>query len=90
MRRTTAWSASTKAMALPPQSRTLACGGGSFTTSESGAVKVWDVQTSQEVFTLKGHTRPVYSVCFWAAELWGQGSHSVILDLWESYLEEAP
>ena len=33
---------------------------------------------------------PVYAVRFAAAELWGSGSHSVILDLWESYLEEAP
>jgi nitrile hydratase len=33
---------------------------------------------------------PVYSVRFPAAELWGDGSHSVILDMWESYLEEAP
>ena len=33
---------------------------------------------------------PVYAVRFAAAELWGSGSHSVILDMWESYLEEAP
>jgi nitrile hydratase beta subunit-like protein len=33
---------------------------------------------------------PVYAVRFNAAELWGSGSHSVILDMWESYLEEAP
>ena len=33
---------------------------------------------------------PVYAVRFTAAELWGSGSHSVILDLWESYLEEVP
>ena len=32
---------------------------------------------------------PVYAVRFDAAELWGSGSHSVILDMWESYLEEA-
>jgi nitrile hydratase len=31
---------------------------------------------------------PVYAVRFAAAELWGGGSHSVTLDLWESYLEE--
>jgi hypothetical protein len=31
---------------------------------------------------------PVYTVRFAAAELWGAGTHSVILDLWESYLEE--
>jgi nitrile hydratase subunit beta len=35
-------------------------------------------------------TEPVYAVRFPAAELWGSGSHSVILDIWESYLEEAP
>ena len=32
----------------------------------------------------------VYAVRFPAAGLWGSGSHSVIIDLWESYLEEAP
>jgi hypothetical protein len=31
---------------------------------------------------------PVYAVRFRADELWGSGSHSVILDLWESYVEE--
>jgi hypothetical protein len=31
----------------------------------------------------------VYAVRFPAADLWGSGDHSVILDLWESYLEEA-
>ena len=33
---------------------------------------------------------PVYAVRFGAGELWGSGSHSVILDLWESYVEEMP
>ncbi len=33
---------------------------------------------------------PVYAVRFDAAELWGSGSHSVVLDMWESYLQEAP
>jgi hypothetical protein len=33
---------------------------------------------------------PVYAVRFAARDLWGGGSHSVIVDLWESYLEEAP
>jgi nitrile hydratase subunit beta len=32
---------------------------------------------------------PVYVVRFAAAELWGSGSHSVIIDMWESYLEAA-
>jgi nitrile hydratase subunit beta len=31
----------------------------------------------------------VYAVRFPAALLWGGGGHSVTLDLWESYLEEA-
>jgi nitrile hydratase len=39
---------------------------------------------------VRGITRaePVYAVRFAAAELWGTGSHSVTLDMWESYLEE--
>jgi Nitrile hydratase beta subunit, C-terminal len=31
----------------------------------------------------------VYAVRFGAGELWGRGSHTVTVDLWESYLEEA-
>jgi nitrile hydratase subunit beta len=30
----------------------------------------------------------VYAVRFPARDLWGTGSHTVIVDLWESYLEE--
>jgi hypothetical protein len=30
---------------------------------------------------------PVYSVRFEAADLWGEGDHSVIVDLWEPYLD---
>lgn len=33
---------------------------------------------------------PVYAVRFAARDLWGHGSHGVVVDLWESYLEEAP
>jgi nitrile hydratase len=32
---------------------------------------------------------PVYAVRFSARELWGSGDHSVVLDLWESYLQPA-
>jgi hypothetical protein len=32
---------------------------------------------------------PVYAVRFPASDLWGTGSHTVTVDLWESYLEEA-
>jgi nitrile hydratase len=31
----------------------------------------------------------VYAVRFPAAGLWGDGTHTVTVDLWESYLEEA-
>jgi Nitrile hydratase beta subunit len=34
------------------------------------------------------HPEPVYAVRFGADELWGSGSHSVTVDLWESYVEE--
>ena len=39
--------------------------------------------------TVRGVYRrePVYAVRFGAQELWGAGSHEVILELWESYLE---
>jgi len=30
---------------------------------------------------------PVYTVRFAAADLWGEGTHAVTVDLWESYLE---
>jgi nitrile hydratase subunit beta len=32
----------------------------------------------------------VYAVRFPARDLWGDGSHTVTVDLWESYLEEVP
>jgi hypothetical protein len=41
---------------------------------------------------LRGTPRdePVYAVRFAASDLWGQGGHGVVVDLWESYLEEVP
>lgn len=42
----------------------------------------------------RGIARPrveaVYAVRFPAARLWGEGTHTVTVDLWESYLEQAP
>ncbi|WP_206323605.1 SH3-like domain-containing protein [Streptomyces sp. HNM0574] len=32
---------------------------------------------------------PVYTVAFAARDLWGEGTHEVTVDLWESYLEAA-
>jgi nitrile hydratase subunit beta len=39
---------------------------------------------------LPAEPEPVYTVRFPAAELFGEGSHSVCLDVWESRLEESP
>jgi len=33
---------------------------------------------------------PVYAVRFSAADLWGEGDHSVTVNLWEAYLEPLP
>lgn len=35
---------------------------------------------------LPAEPEPVYAVCFAAAELFGDGDHTVTVDLWESYL----
>jgi nitrile hydratase subunit beta len=32
---------------------------------------------------------PVYAVRFAARDLWGEGTHQVVVDLWESYLVPA-
>jgi WD40 repeat protein len=45
-------------IAFSPDGRRLASG------SEHNTVKVWDVETGREVFTLRGHTEPVFSVFF--------------------------
>jgi nitrile hydratase subunit beta len=46
-------------------------------------------QVPDEAVRGVSRVEPVYAVRFSAAELWGSGSHSVVLDMWESYLEEA-
>ena len=38
---------------------------------------------------LPSSPQTVYAVRFGAVELFGEGTHAVVLDLWESYLEEA-
>ena len=38
---------------------------------------------------LPSSPQPVYAVRFGATELFGEGTHTVVLDLWESYLEDA-
>lgn len=59
---------------------------------------VGEVVTAQGEWTLpddsaRGVVPPrvetVYAVRFPARDLWGEGAHTVIVDLWESYLEDA-
>jgi WD40 repeat protein len=45
-------------VAFSPDGKRVASGGSDNT------VKVWDAQTGQEVFTLKGHVKNVRSVAF--------------------------
>jgi hypothetical protein len=35
-------------------------------------------------------TEPVYAVRFAALDLWGEGDHTVTVNLWQSYVEELP
>jgi nitrile hydratase subunit beta len=37
-----------------------------------------------------GRAEPVYAVTFAAADLWGEGTHAVTVEAWESYLEPVP
>jgi nitrile hydratase subunit beta len=39
---------------------------------------------------LAAEPEPVYAVAFAAGELFGEGDHTVTIDLWESYLRPAP
>jgi WD40 repeat protein/serine/threonine protein kinase len=45
-------------IAFSPDGRRLAAG------SEDNSVKIWDVETGRELFTLRGHTESVFSVFF--------------------------
>jgi WD40 repeat protein/tRNA A-37 threonylcarbamoyl transferase component Bud32 len=54
-------------MCFSPDGKRLASGSGGFYRQEkplTREVKVCDAATGQEVLTLKGHTGPVFSVCF--------------------------
>ncbi len=55
--------------------------------SNSGHVKVWDVGTAQETFTLNVHTGSVTSVCFSPdGTRLASGSRYGVVKLW--YLDE--
>jgi nitrile hydratase subunit beta len=49
----------------------------------------WPVPDDRARGITPARAEPVYAVRFAAAELWGAGTHTVTVDLWESYLEEA-
>ena len=75
-------------LAVPIRTATPACRVTSgVTVGEVVAVRATWALPDQAV---RGVSRPepVYTVRFAADELWGAGSHSVTLDLWESYVEE--
>ena len=43
----------------------------------------------RSVRRLAAEPEPVYAIAFAAGELFGEGDHTVTIDLWESYLEPA-
>jgi hypothetical protein len=49
----------------------------------------WPLPDDRAQGVVPPRVETVYSVRFPAAVLWGSGTHSVVVDLWESYLEEA-
>ncbi len=49
----------------------------------------WPLPDDQVTGKADARVETVYAVRFRAAELWGAGNHTVTVDLWESYLEEA-
>jgi nitrile hydratase subunit beta len=53
----------------------------------TAAVADWQLPDA----SVRGETRveTCYAVRFPAKELWGNGDHTVLIDLWESYLELA-
>ncbi|HYB46829.1 MAG TPA: SH3-like domain-containing protein, partial [Streptosporangiaceae bacterium] len=56
------------------------------------AVRGADRLPDRATYGEKADPEPVYSVAFGSEELWGQGAEAawtVLLDLWESYLEPA-
>jgi WD40 repeat protein len=58
--------------------KTLASGGGDHT------VKLWDVSTSAELRTLKGHSNGVHSVAFSSdGKTLASGSFDATIKLWE-------
>ena len=49
---------------------------------------VWPLPDDRARGIVPPRVETVYAVRFPAAALWGTGTHTVTVDLWESYLEE--
>ncbi|HEY7430597.1 MAG TPA: SH3-like domain-containing protein [Streptosporangiaceae bacterium] len=49
----------------------------------------WELPDDKARGVEPARVETVYAVRFPAASLWGEGAHTVTVDLWESYLEEA-
>jgi nitrile hydratase len=49
----------------------------------------WPVPDDRARGIAPARVEPVYTVRFPAAELWGEGDHTVTVELWACYLEEA-
>ena len=47
----------------------------------------WPLADDMAVRSARPRVEPVYTVVFAARDLWGEGEHDVLLELWESYLE---
>jgi hypothetical protein len=47
----------------------------------------WPLADDMALRSAQPRVEAVYTVAFAARELWGEGEHDVMLDLWESYLE---
>ena len=70
-------------VAFSPDGRRLATGG------EENTVKIWDVQTGQELHTLRGHSGDVYTVAFSPDGRWvaSAGEDSTV-KVWDSHTGE--
>ncbi|MFC6062405.1 SH3-like domain-containing protein [Streptomyces ochraceiscleroticus] len=49
----------------------------------------WPLADDRATGAAEPRVETVYTVAFPARELWGEGTHEVTVDLWESYLEQA-
>ncbi len=73
-------------VAFSPDGRRIVSGGGDRSLKPGeGELKVWNIQTGQEMLNLNGHTAPVNSVAFSPDGLWiVSGSDDETLRVWDA------